>query len=133
MNKLTLGTVAVLVTVAMMSSALIVMPIQEVDARKTSIRNTAENRCTGSGTTCLAGAQQTIQTSETSKISAKNKASNECSAGAFCQSQAIQFIESGETSKISAKNKASNECSGSGTTCLAGAQQTIRPGGSPAP
>ena len=96
MNKLTLGTVAVLVTVAMMSSALIVMPIQEVDARKTSIRNTAENRCTGSGTTCLAGAQQTIQTSETSKISAKNKASNECSgSGTTCLAGAQQTIRPG--------------------------------------
>ena len=92
-NYSTLAIVGVLLAVAMISAALVVLPTQEVDARKKiSVKNTAENRCTGSGTTCLAGAQQTIQTSGTSGISAKNKASNECSAGAFCQAQAIQSI-----------------------------------------
>ena len=62
-NESKLSTVAVLAAVAAMllSAALVVLPIQEVDARKQiTITNTAKNRCTGPGTTCLAGAQQTI-------------------------------------------------------------------------
>ena len=86
----------VLAAVAMISTALVVLPIQEVDARKNG-------------------------------ISADNTASNECSEGAFCQAQAIQDIELSGTSGLRADNTASNECSGSGTTCLAGAQQSIPP------
>ena len=87
----------VLLALAMISTALVVLPIQEVDARQKGIR-------------------------------ADNTASNECSEGSFCQAQAIQFIDPrGTSGKISADNEASNECSGPGTTCLAGAQQTIAP------
>jgi hypothetical protein len=89
----------VLLAGAMISTALVVLPIQEVDAFL--LRN---------------------------EISADNTASNECSEGAFCQAQAIQFIDPrGISGGISADNTASNECIGSGTTCLAGAQQTIAP------
>jgi hypothetical protein len=58
-------------------------------------KNEAENRCSGSGTTCLAGAQQTllfpggIPTSTSFEFS--NEAENRCSGGAFCQAQAIQY------------------------------------------
>ena len=87
----------VLPALAMMSTALVVLPIQEVDARKNG-------------------------------ISADNTASNQCSEGSFCQAQAIQAIDPRFTSGgISADNTASNQCTGSGTTCLAGAQQNIFP------
>jgi hypothetical protein len=89
----------VLTVVAMISTALVVLPIQEVDAfllRK--------------------------------GINADNTASNECAECAFCQAQAIQSIDPrGTSGKISADKTASNECSGPGTTCLAGAQQSIIP------
>ena len=98
-NYSTLGIVGVLLAVAMISTALVVLPIQEVDAFLLQ-----------------------------KGISADNTASNECSVGAFCQAQAIQAIDPRFTSGgISADNTASNICTGSGTTCLAGAQQSIIP------
>jgi hypothetical protein len=77
-------------------------------------KNTAANRCSGSGTTCLAGAQQTLLfpngfgfggSSLTTlnngnngnngnfhiSFNFENTASNRCSGGAFCQAQAIQY------------------------------------------
>jgi hypothetical protein len=78
-------------------------------------RNTAENRCTGPGTTCLAGAQQTLlfpsgfggnspstlNNGNTGSFSIsftfENTASNRCSGGAFCQAQAIQYGFFGST------------------------------------
>ena len=95
----------VLAAVALMSTALVVLPVQEVNAFLLQ-----------------------------KGIRADNTASNECSVGAFCQAQAIQAIDPRFTSGgISADNTASNECTGSGTTCLAGAQQSIIPYPQPPP
>jgi hypothetical protein len=57
--------------------------------------NTAANSCVGPGTTCLAGAQQTLLFSNfnfgSTSFSFTNTAANSCSGGAFCQAQAIQY------------------------------------------
>ena len=88
----------VLLAVAMISTALVVLPIQEVDARQKN------------------------------GIRASKTAANECSEGAFCQAQAIQSIDPrGTSGGIRADKTAANDCIGPGTTCLAGAQQNIFP------
>jgi hypothetical protein len=89
--------VLVLATVAMISTALVVLPFQKVDARQKGIRadNTAANECS-EGAFCQAQAIQFID-------------------------------PRGTSGGISADKEASNECSGPVTTCLAGAQQTIAP------
>jgi hypothetical protein len=60
-----------------------------------SATNTAANSCLGPGTTCLAGAQQTLLFSNfnfgSTSFSFTNTAANSCSGGAFCQAQAIQY------------------------------------------
>ena len=77
MNKLTLVMVAVLVTVAMMSSALVVMTIQEADAR-TSVKQKVSNKCKA-GAFCQAQGIISIPGSGTSGTSVKQKVVNECS------------------------------------------------------
>ncbi|HYX55371.1 MAG TPA: hypothetical protein VE818_04365 [Nitrososphaeraceae archaeon] len=56
--------------------------------------NEAENRCSG-GSTCLAGAQQTLLFPSGvpgfTSFSFSNEAENRCSGGSFCQAQAIQY------------------------------------------
>jgi hypothetical protein len=80
-ESLTLLITTALIVVTMLSAALVVSPIQEVDARKTTVKQEQSNKCRDNAF-CRNTGSTSITGSETSGV--KQKQSNRCSGDATC-------------------------------------------------